>query len=364
VPETARQLPIPEVLKARPGVSLLDSRFLITACLLVVGTTTGLLHGPGSVPPDRRPRATGAWLKGNLHAHTVRSDGDSTPDEVARWYRNHDYDFLVLSDHGTLSPAEALNTTYGADHRFLVIQGEEVSDDAGPKPIHLNALGVSEKIDAQHGATVLESLQRNVDAVRRAGGVPQVNHPNYRSAITGEDLRLLEHDRLFEIFNGHPQANNFGSDGVPGLEEVWDRILSSGKVMYGVADDDAHVFKWSLGSRASRPGRGWVYVHAERLEARPILDALERGDFYSSTGVELRDYRVTDTGISIDVREQAASTYRVQFIGANGRVLETVTSPCASYTFSRDDSYVRVRVQDSTGALAWTQPVFPHALHN
>jgi hypothetical protein len=356
-------LPFPEVLKARPAVSLLDSRFLITACLLVVGTTTGLLHGPGRVLPDR-PRATGSWLKGNLHAHTSRSDGDSTPDEVARWYRNHDYDFLVLSDHGALSPAEALNTTYGADHQFLVIQGEEVSDDAGPRPIHLNALGVSEKVDAQHGATVLESLQLNVDAVRLAGGVPQVNHPNYRSAITGEDLRLLEHDRLFEIFNGHPQANNFGSDGVPGLEEVWDRILSSGKVMYGVADDDAHVFKWSLGSRASRPGRGWVYAHAERLEARSILDALERGDFYSSTGVELRNYQVTNTGISIDVREQAASIYRVQFIGANGRVLENVTSPCASYTFSPDDSYVRVRVQDSTGALAWTQPVFPHALHN
>jgi hypothetical protein len=39
------------------------------------------------------------WYKGNTHTHTVNSDGDSTPDEVVRWYREHGYHFVVLTDH-------------------------------------------------------------------------------------------------------------------------------------------------------------------------------------------------------------------------------------------------------------------------
>ncbi len=53
------------------------------------------------------PRAQAAaqlrWYKGNTHTHTLNSDGDSTPDEVARWYREHGYQFLVLSDHNFLT---------------------------------------------------------------------------------------------------------------------------------------------------------------------------------------------------------------------------------------------------------------------
>ena len=102
--------------------------------------------------------------------------------------------------------------------------------------------------------------------------------------------------KLFEIYNGHHLVNNAGGGGVPGMEEVWDRLLSSGKVFYGIADDDAHVFKQPGNPDVPGPGRAWVVVRAERLAPRLIVDALERGDFYASTGVELSDYQVTATG--------------------------------------------------------------------
>ena len=98
----------------------------------------------------------------------------------------------------------------------------------------------------------------------------------------------VQRTRLFEVFNGHPLVNNAGGGGVPGLEEVWDRLLSSGKLIYGIAVDDAHYFKRPEDSMAPRPGFGWVYVRAPRLTRRAIVDALERGEFYSSTGVELQ----------------------------------------------------------------------------
>ena len=60
-----------------------------------------------------RPQATAAgtarWYKGNLHTHTLNSDGDSTPDEVVRWYREHGYDFLVLTDHNVMTEVDGLN---------------------------------------------------------------------------------------------------------------------------------------------------------------------------------------------------------------------------------------------------------------
>lgn len=50
------------------------------------------------------PRTDGMrWFKGNTHTHTTMSDGDSSPEEVARWYKSHGYQFLVLSDHNTFT---------------------------------------------------------------------------------------------------------------------------------------------------------------------------------------------------------------------------------------------------------------------
>ena len=47
-----------------------------------------------------------AWLKGNLHTHSLWSDGDDFPDMIADWYKRHGYHFLTLSDHNVLSIGE------------------------------------------------------------------------------------------------------------------------------------------------------------------------------------------------------------------------------------------------------------------
>src|SRR5918993_3304245 len=108
------------------------------------------------------------WYKGNTHTHTLNSDGDSTPDEVARWYREHGYQFLVLTDHNYLTSVDGLNAVHGADERFLVIKGEEVTDRFGDKSLHINGLDVSHEVEPQGGTSVVDVLQRNVDAIRHA----------------------------------------------------------------------------------------------------------------------------------------------------------------------------------------------------
>ena len=129
----------------------------------------------------------------------------------------------------------------------------------------------------------------------------------------------MQRTRLFEVFNGHPTVNNLGGGGVPGLEETWDRILSSGKMLYGIAVDDAHYFKRPEDPTAPRPGTGMGLRAAPRLESRALVEALERGDFYSSTGVELQSIDGDQHALStVEVKTQPSSRYRIQFIGRQG----------------------------------------------
>ena len=304
------------------------------------------------------PSPQGTWFKGNLHSHTLNSDGDSTPDDVVRWYREHGYNFVTITDHNYLTSVDGLNALHGADDKFIVIKGEEVTDRFGEKPIHVNGLNPASFIKPPGGSSVVDMVQNMVDAIRTARGVPSVNHPNFGWAISAEELGQVQRTKLFEVFNGHPTVNNLGGGGVPGLEETWDRILSSGKLLYGIAVDDAHVFKRPEDKTAPRPGTGWVYVRVPRLEPRAIVDALERGDFYSSTGVELQAVSVSPSSLSIAVREERSSKYRIQFIGRQGRVLSEATSSPASYVFKGDEGYVRAKVIDSNGRCAWAQPIF------
>ena len=313
-----------------------------------------------SVPcavPAQPAEAPLRWYKGNTHTHTLNSDGDSSPDDVARWYRAHGYQVLVLSDHNVLTSPDVLNALFGMDEQFLLIPGEEVTDRVGEKPLHMNRLLVNRVVAPQGGATMSEALQRNVDAIRAAGGLPHLNHPNFGWAVTAADLKRVERDRLFEIYNGHPLVNNEGGGGMPSMEEVWDDLLSSGKLLYGLATDDAHHFLRPWDPMAARPGRGWLMVRARRLEAREIVSAIERGDFYASTGVTLTSYEATAREVRLSVRVDGTTRFRVRFIGRDGTTLAEASSSPAVYVMRGDEGYVRARGFDSNGLMAWTQPV-------
>ena len=91
--------------------------------------------------------------------------------------------------------------------------------------------------------------------------------------------------------------------------------------------------------------------------SRASVDALERSDLYASTGVELESIDATATEVTIAVRQQPSSKDRIQFIGRQGRVLSEATSNPATYRVTGDERYVRAKVIESNGRLAWTQPV-------
>ena len=125
------------------------------------------------------------------------------------------------------------------------------------------------------------------------------------------------------------------------------------------------------------------------------MAAMQRGDFYASTGVELADVRRDGARLSLAIREAPGVTYATQFIGTRrrwdttstpvrdstgravtrrysrdvGAVLAEVAGPSPSYVMRGDELYVRARVvstrRKANGYLpneretAWTQPVRP-----
>ncbi|MGH8874786.1 MAG: CehA/McbA family metallohydrolase [Acidimicrobiia bacterium] len=305
------------------------------------------------------------WFKGNTHTHTLNSDGDSSPGEVAHWYRDHGYHFLVLSDHNFLTSVEELQRELDregerlASGRLLLIPGEEVTDvfqdGQHRREVHVNGLDTTRRVGPQGGESVREVLQRCVDAVHEAGGVATANHPNFRWSLTVDDLASIEGLRYLEIYNGHPQVHNLGGGGSPGTEEMWDGLLSRGLRLWGMGVDDAHHFK-AWGPHLSNPGRGWVMVRADQLTGAAIVAAIEAGDFYISTGVGL-EHLSTEGGIEVRIAPLGDFRFQTQFVGQDGKVLAEADSLEASYRL-RTHGYVRARIRSSGGAMAWTQPVF------
>lgn len=318
------------------------------------------------------------WFRGNTHTHTLQSDGDSPPDSAARWYRDHGYNFLLITDHERLTDPAPLNAQYGRAGAFLLIAGQEVTQRVADstrkenRQAHMNALGIHKVVMPQgtngvaKDITMAEGYRRNIAAIRAAGGIPQINHPNWRWSVRLSDLLAIPDSTLIEIANAHTGVNNLGAanaDGrvVPSTEALWDSLLSRGKVLFAVGDDDSHSFRPGDADdyNLTRPGRSWIMVRANTLTASAILGAIRRGDFYVSTGVMLSDLTVSSRSIRLAIEATGSDDrqFTIEWVGRGGRVLSTATGREASYQIRGDEGYVRARITDSNGKHAWTQPV-------
>ena len=335
---------------SQPSAKLI--RFSFGLILLVAWTLMPAAQTP--------PASEWEWYKGNLHTHTINSDGDSAPDAVARWYKEHRYNFLVLTDHDFVTPIAGLSSIFAAEDRFLLISGEEISSKVGDKPIHVNGLDIHRTIQPIVGTSVVDTIQKNVDAVREAGGTPSLNHPNFRWAVTPGEMGQIHGLKLFEVYNGHRRTNDAGGGGFPSLEEMWDAVLSAGREVYGIAVDDAHKFK-VFGPQHSNPGRGWVSVKAPELSTDAILNSLNAGEFYASTGVVLEDVNRLPNELRIYLEEDPPERFTTEFIGQGGRLLSKSFENPAVYTLKPGDTYVRAKVTSSNAEYAWVQPIFAGA---
>jgi len=295
------------------------------------------------------------WFKGNTHTHTRNSDGDELPRRVIRWYLDHNYNFLVITDHDQVTDIRYLDTDANDD--FLLIPGEELTDRLAERRMHVCAINLNKSLAPQHGDSVVATLQNNINVIRQAGAIPQINHPSWKWSFGADEISRLANVCLLEIFNMSLDVNNYPAGGHPGNESLWDRLLTGGMLIYGVASDDAHNFLGDFLSDRDHPGRGWIMVQAAELSPDAIVGALEEGRFYASNGVEMARVDTGGGRYALEIRPRGDAKYSTFFIGQGGRILKEEYGLQASYSFGGDEGYVRAKVVSSSGEFALTQPV-------
>lgn len=361
------------------------------------------------------------WFKGNLHTHSLWSDGDGYPEMIIDWYKNNGYHFLALSDHNILAEGEkwikvpkskmyedafaAYLSKFGDEwvdqridsgrikvrlktyneykglfesDRFLMIRSEEITDRFEGKPIHINATNVQELIPAQHGTSVVDVMQRNINAVqaqRESTGIPMfphINHPNFYYAISTDDMIKLSGERFFEVYNGHPLVHNDGDSLRPSTEKMWDEIniayaKRNQSLMMGLATDDSHNY-FQFGRAYSNAGRGWIMVRSTKLDPISLINAMEDGDFYASTGVVLDHLSFENNRLRIRVQALPKVSYTIEVVEATNAGVKTtrIEGNEADILLNRDHLFVRAKVisnklkenpfKDGEFEVAWTQP--------
>jgi len=301
------------------------------------------------------------WLKGNLHTHTTNSDGDASPEHVSEWYHEHGYDWLCLSDHNHLTILEGSKAE--KSKWPLLVHGEEVTSRQSVGPVHVNGYGINELVEASDSTDIVTAMRENVERIIAAGGMASINHPNFRWAFDDGAMMQVEGYKFMEVFNGHPNTHNDGGGGKTSTAGIWDRLLSHGRRVWGIAVDDSHHYTNEFAADRSNPGRGWVQVDADTPTEHGILEAMSRGDFYASTGVKIGDMVSNTREINLEIDPETEpdgiqAKYTTLFTGSNGRLLYESTTNSPSYKPTRLDGYVRATVYSSRGTRAWTQPVF------
>ncbi len=402
------------------------------------------------------------WYKGNTHTHSLWSDGNDFPEMISAWYKEKGYDFLSLSDHNILAEGEKWVSEatiekkkltlgrkvvdkcadrYGADWvvtrkdakgqvevklktleeyrgkleepgKFLLMQAEEVSAGFGKAPIHIGAINVTEAVQpVKDLVSIRETMRKNLQNIAEHGlkaGRPvmaHINHPNFKWALTAEDLAHVIEDKFFEVYNGHPTTYPEGDPARAdsSTDRIWDIAntirLSELKQppLFGMGTDDSHHYHGGANMSGATTGRGYVMVKAAKLDPNALVEAMQRGDFYASTGVTLADVAFDESSreLRVKIKGETGVRYKIEFLGTPknydravkevpapaddnhpvrlqhsadvGKVLASSEKLEASYKMTGDELYIRAVITSdkvmtnpaTPGQLqkAWTQPV-------
>ncbi|MAU46323.1 MAG: phosphotransferase [Yangia sp.] len=298
--------------------------------------------------------ARGRFWRGNLHTHSTLSDGCLAPEEVCRRYAAEGYDFLALTDHfiGQFGYPIADTRPYRSNS-FTTILGAELHSGAmqNGELWHILAVGLPEDFRAPDapGFVPVEGQETGPELAARAraaGAFVAIAHPQW-SGLTLDDARSIDAAHAVEIYN-HGCAT--GCDRADGAHTA-DLLLSEGRRLSLIATDDAHF---------TEPDHfgGWVMVKAEANHPKLLLEALKRGDFYSSQGPELRGVLLGDTSVRVESTSVVSVIVQGHGSAAVARHGESMTVAEIPLERFRNSPWLRVTVIDRAGKRAWSNPIW------
>jgi hypothetical protein len=293
--------------------------------------------------PDDLPAALPGWFRGDLHAHTVYSDGSSYPAQVAAAAKSAGLDFYGITDHNRAqSPTSLVPTGPGWP---LLVPGVEVTTYAG----HFNVWGTDKWYDFRDPTA--EGLQCAVDSAIADGGFVSINHPKpFGPPWEFPEVQGFE---AIEVWNGWWNKLNSVST------RTWNECLQRGERiaplggsdmhrLHGPTSDDNPFVPAALGYPTT-----WIHTEGE-LTADTIFSAIRNGRVVISE---------SPTGPQIDAKLEE-QTLRVRVLGARGDAMLVIDQTGVIHAsaigsedqeceldVSDDSTYVRIEIHRATGGI-------------
>lgn len=324
------------------------------------------------------------YFKTNLHTHTTVSDGKFTPEEVKELYKSRGYSAVAFTDHEVCIAHPELN-----DPDFLALTSYELENNAprpagAPKAVrhtyHLNFLAKDPEnrwqsfhpkycwgnilnYQDQVVCDGYEEREYSVEYVNSLiakantkGFLVTYNHPAW-SQQSYPDYAGLKGLWATEVFNNECYRQGYDDNNAV----AYHTLLQQGNHLFPVATDDFH----SMPDENAIAG-GWVMVGAKALTYAAMIDALEKGDFYASTGPEILGLTLEDDILTVTCSEAVHVDFISHFQMAK-RVAapsgQTITqarfniSKWAEFARTQDaeQAFFRVTVTDKAGHIAYTR---------
>lgn len=346
---------------------------------------------------------SGNWYKGNLHSHTVTSDGKLTAEKSVLIYRQHGYSFMCLSDHDIYTDlrekldCEDFITLPGVETSVRLIDSsvmpnidvDEFTDGRGYadftaddiweklrtaggyrllKTHHIHGILGNIAMQEAAGDNIIKdneltpmrvyfdswdgvkAAQDMSDYLKAKGCFTTYNHPIW-SRVDFEDVRGIEGFWGLEVYN-YATVNECGEGEDTTFLEM---LLRRGTDINVFAADDNH----NEGNYPDSFG-GFVMVRAETLTHENIVNGLLEGNFYASSGAVINQWGIKDGCVYVDC--EGAKRVNFLFGGkvgssrsvvyANDMPLKHVICPLQG-----TETYVRIEVTDMNDKKAWTNPV-------
>ena len=322
---------------------------------------------------------TDKLYKVNLHAHTNESDGKLTPQELKDIYKANGYSAVAITDHEFMIDHTELN-----DDDFLIIPGYEYAiNNGGPwshkiVSCHLNIfpknkddyrlvcyshdnIWLESQFALEHKFQyagdndykkkhTIECFNEIIETAKANDMFVMLNHPTW-SMLSPEVVKGFEGLWGIEIYN-----TGSAHSGLMEYEEVYyDMLLKQGKRLFCTATDDCH--------RPSEACYGYVMVKAKELSREAIIDALLKGEFYSSTGAEIKELYID--GNEVHIKCSPCRTLRLRTKYRRAEVLyakdnEFITE--AVFSVWPNDEYIRIEIESPDGKRAYTNAIFTDEL--
>jgi hypothetical protein len=210
-----------------------------------------------SGPSESGPR----WMHGDLHMHTLHSDGTWTVTMLAAAAQRAGLDFIAITDHNTSAHHAEIDRFPKGEP--LLIRGTEITTYDG----HMNAWGIPSGRVFEHRQLPGQDdqIQKLIAAVHATGGLISVNHP-YATCKACE----WGFSKQVENFDGMEVWNNSWSVEDESSLKLWDSILRQGHHIALIGSSDSHGPDVPIGEPT-------ISVYADEVSVAGVLNAIHRG---------------------------------------------------------------------------------------